>query len=229
MTAQPLKGDARRGRRPRHSREAILAAAVELMERQPDAPFSLNALARELGVTPMAIYTYFGGSNDLLQALTEHVLKGLVIPVAEDATPAEAIAAWCHAVRAFFLSHPPLITMLTWEGGQASIAWLDRTLVLVEALRRLGLEGDALSRAVLWVWGIIMSGINLELHNRAARYRIAPEAVEEIDPRVREPIRTMIGMVERPGHFDDFYDYQVARLIDAITVMTAAPSGDQPA
>ena len=68
--------EVRRGRPPRLSRDAILMAALDMLEREPGLAFSLNGLARALKVTPMALYTYFGSRDDLLQALTERLLSG---------------------------------------------------------------------------------------------------------------------------------------------------------
>jgi AcrR family transcriptional regulator len=219
--------EARRGRRPRLSRDAVLEAAAEMIARQPPTPFSLNGLARELGVTPMALYTYFGSSHDLHQALTDHMLRELVVEVDPTAAPLDAVAAWCHATRAFFLRYPQLVYMLIWEGGGASIAWFNRSLPLVDALRRCGLEGEDLARATLWLWGDIMGAIHNEISNRAVPQVIAPDQVASMDPALHAPVAAMLAMVAGEGHFDSFFAYQVARLLDAIAALTGQPRDKQ--
>ncbi|WP_380878612.1 TetR/AcrR family transcriptional regulator [Sphingomonas sp. DBB INV C78] len=214
------KGEVRRGRRPRLSRDAVLTVAAEMIARQPAAPFSLNALARELGASPMALYTYFGSSHDLHQALTEHMLRELVVEMDAAMPPLDAIAGWCHATRAFFLRYPQLIHLLIWEGGGASIAWFNKSLPLVDALRRTGLDGEDLARATLWVWGDIMGAIHNEISNRAAPQVITPDQVARMEPALHAPVTALLAMVGGDGHFDSFFDYQVARLLDAIAALT---------
>lgn len=220
MVEQSQQHNAVRGRPRKMSRDDILSAAVDMLERQPEVPIALNRVARELGVTPMAIYTYFANVNDLLQALTERLLCGLVVSVDERATPLEKVAAWCGDVRAFFRRHPQLLTMLVWDGGHVSVAWFDRSVVLVGALREMGLDGVALSRATLWVWSVIMGAIGTELRELSMPHSLTPDQVDSIDPSLREPVRIMLGLVAEPGYFDDFFTFQVGRLLDGLLAFT---------
>lgn len=227
MTALPLKEGVRRGRPPRISREAILATAADMLVDQPGTPFSLSGLARALRVTPMAIYTYFGSSNDLMQALTERMLSELVVTVDEAATPAEMLTAWAYAVRAFFLRHPQLITMLTWEGGNTSVAWFDRSALVIRALQRAGQEGVDLARSTLWVWSVIMGAINAEIRDRAERSSLQPGQLESLDEQLREPVGLMLELTAQPDHLDSFFAFQIARLLDALAALP--PSGTKQA
>lgn len=68
---------ARRGRPPKSAvsltREAIIAAALKLVEGTPGA-WSMRGLAAALGVTPMALYPYIGDLDGLLEAMAEQCL-----------------------------------------------------------------------------------------------------------------------------------------------------------
>lgn len=224
---QPLAKEVRRGRPPRLSREAILSAAAALIEGQPEAAFSLNGLARTLGVTPMALYTYFDNGNDLLQAVTERLLGGLVVAIPTTATPLETLDIWCRAARDFFLRHPQLMTMLTWEGGNTSVAWFDRSLPVVTALGDCGLEGDDLALATLWVWGTVMGAIHNEVRSRAAPHSLTAEQIERLAGPMRDPVRRMIALAERPDAYDAFFSYQMERLLGAIEALAAQHSKDE--
>ncbi|SNS17946.1 transcriptional regulator, TetR family [Sphingomonas laterariae] len=209
-----------RGRPRRLSREAIVAAAADLLEREPETTVSLNGVARALGVTPMTLYTYFSNIHDLHQALTAHMLEELVVSVDADATPAEAIAAWSHGTRAFFLRHPQLIMMLSWE-GQVSIAWFDRSVMLVEALRRMGFDGSELGRVTLWAWSVIMGAINSELRDRASPHSLSAEQVASMDARLHAPVKAMLALEAAPGHYDDFFAFHIERLLDGLAALIA--------
>ena len=220
MAVQSVAREVRRGRPPRLSREAILSGATAMIEQQPDLAFSLNALARALGVTPMALYTYFDNSNDLLQAVTERMLSGFAVDIPSTATPLETIALWCHGARAFFLRHPQLMAMLTWEGN-TSVAWFDRALPVVTALGDCGLEGDDLGRAMLWIWGAVMGAIHNEVRSRAAPHSLTPAQLDGLAEPMRDPVRRMIAMAERPDYYEEFFAYQMERLLGGIAALVA--------
>lgn len=228
MAAQSLARETRRGRPPRLSREAILSAAAAMIEQQPDVTFSLNGLARALGVTPMALYTYFDNGNDLLQAVTERLLSGFVVTIPPSATPLATIDLWCRGARDFFLRHPQLMPMLTWEGGggNTSVAWFDRSLPIVTALEACGLQDDDLARATLWVWSTVMGAIHGEVRSRAAPSSLTPEQVDSLAEPMREPVRRMIALTERPEAHDEFFSYQMERLLGAIEALVARKDED---
>lgn len=56
-------------------RERILAAAGELLERSGPAEVSIRAVTAQLGVSPMAFYSYFSSRDELLNALSERQLR----------------------------------------------------------------------------------------------------------------------------------------------------------
>ena len=215
--------EVRRGRPPRLSRDAILMAALDMLEREPDLAFSLNGLARALKVTPMALYTYFGSRDDLLQALTERLLSGFVTVVDGEMPAIRRVEAWCFAARRFFLGYPQLLGLLTWEGGNTSVAWFDRSVVLIEALQELGFKDAELSRAIIWIWTSVMGAISEEIRNRTAPHSLSPAQVESLDPRLHKPVRDMLMLAEQPDHFDSFFAYHVERLLDALGAIATRP------
>jgi len=69
----------RRPRAPRNSlsREVIVDAAVAALDESGPARLTMRSLAERLGVGPMALYTYFGSKDELLDAVRDHILAGL--------------------------------------------------------------------------------------------------------------------------------------------------------
>ena len=65
---------------PRLSRERILRAALDLVEREGRAALSMRRLAQELDVWPMAVYRYFGDKDELLAALVEETTGRISLP-----------------------------------------------------------------------------------------------------------------------------------------------------
>lgn len=118
----------------------------------PDA-ITLRAIAREMGMTPNAIYGYFATRDDLATELIADVYTGLADALentwtrTERKSPAERIRSWANAFRSWSLQNPegfrlvfgdPISGYKEPEGGPAP-----------EATRRicLGLAGLA---AIAW-------------------------------------------------------------------------------
>src|ERR1044072_6481479 len=97
---------------PRLSRDAILDRALAVADAEGIDAVSVRRLARELGVTPMALYWHFDDKNALLYALGDRLLAGLDLSVDE-------CAAWPQQLRAFVVSftavlraHPSAATLI---------------------------------------------------------------------------------------------------------------------
>ncbi|MGC4941241.1 TetR/AcrR family transcriptional regulator [Kribbella sp. DT2] len=91
--------------------ELIITKALELMEGRGLDSFSLRALAGELGVGPMAIYTYFRNKDDLYDAVRDH-LMGLLPAVPAGADWPDQVRAVCRGLRRLMLQHPCLAQLL---------------------------------------------------------------------------------------------------------------------
>ena len=79
MTAPEAEATAapkRRGRKPRASREEIVDAAIELLERDPYEPLTIARVADAVGLAPMTLYRYFDDRAELLGAIVRAVRAG---------------------------------------------------------------------------------------------------------------------------------------------------------
>ena len=100
-------------RTPRNtlSPELIVRTALELMEANGADAFSLRGVAAELGVGPMALYTYFRNKDDLYDAVRDH-LMGLLPAVPADVSWPDQVRAVCRSLRLLMLQHPCLAQLL---------------------------------------------------------------------------------------------------------------------
>jgi len=64
--------------------EAIVSAALAVIERDGVESLSMRALSRELAVSPMAAYYYVKSKEDLLDLVAERVLAGIAPPARTD-------------------------------------------------------------------------------------------------------------------------------------------------
>src|SRR5918997_2694140 len=67
----------RRGRPPRLSRERIVEAALDLVDRSGLQGLTMRALAHELRADPMAVYRHVRDKDELLGAMCDRLLVAL--------------------------------------------------------------------------------------------------------------------------------------------------------
>ncbi|WP_449061731.1 TetR/AcrR family transcriptional regulator [Planomonospora algeriensis] len=90
----------------------IRAAARRLLTAQGSAAVTINAVAREVGMSGPALYHYFSGHDELVGAVTADFYDELAetMEAARDArpdgSPARRLLATCRAMRAWATSHP---------------------------------------------------------------------------------------------------------------------------
>jgi TetR/AcrR family tetracycline transcriptional repressor len=112
------------GVRGRLSRDAIVACAIELADREGLEAVTIRRLAQEQGVTPMAMYWHFSDKDSLLGGIAEALVAAVRLPEPTD----EPWDVQLHAILAAFLAairpHPAvaglaLRRILTSEPGLA--------------------------------------------------------------------------------------------------------------
>jgi AcrR family transcriptional regulator len=100
----------KRQRAPRHtlSHAAIVERAVAVLDEHGPEGLTMRSLAARLGVGPMALYTYFRSKDELLDAVRDHVLRGLAD---EPAGPAwdDRLREIGTALYRLLVAHPALI------------------------------------------------------------------------------------------------------------------------
>lgn len=110
-----MAGTGTTGRRARLRAETtaeIKSVALDLMASGGPGAITLRAIAREMGMTPNAIYGYFATRDDLVTTLIDDVYTSLAdtVDAAEDAapaaSPADRIRAWAQAFRGWALANP---------------------------------------------------------------------------------------------------------------------------
>ncbi|WP_344855005.1 TetR/AcrR family transcriptional regulator [Planomonospora alba] len=109
MTA---KTPSRRERLRQATLEEIHAVTRRLLVTQGPAAVTVNAVAREMGMSGPALYHYYAGHEELVGAVTAGFLRELTEAMEQardaraDAPPADRLLATCRAMRAWAVAHP---------------------------------------------------------------------------------------------------------------------------
>lgn len=137
---QPVRAPRRRAPRNSLNPERILDAAITLLDRDGAEAFTMRALAAQLGVATMAVYSHFRGKEEIGDAAAKRLLDTMELPPGGTADPVGELREVCRQVYGLFTDHPSALQLLTARPlrGDDAIAVVDRMLGL---LRRAGLSG----------------------------------------------------------------------------------------
>jgi AcrR family transcriptional regulator len=209
------------GRPARLSREAIVDAALALLERQPSEPLGVARIAAEVDAVPAALYRHFDGLDDLLDAVLARVLGRAELDVHAGAAWPERLRGWMTALRAHLLRYPAVLPLIG-RRGRTSPAWLDTMDVLIRILEHAGLSGARLANAHLWIAettvGLVMQEASLPLPEQVDAARASlPEASAEARARLA-PLVPHLARLDG----DAFFAFVADRTLDALGALVAA-------
>jgi AcrR family transcriptional regulator len=94
------------------SREAILDAALALADERGLDAVSMRAVARRVGVTPMALYPYVGNKDALLDGLVDRLLANLLPLADEEGDWRDRLRRGARAARQLAHRHPSTYPLL---------------------------------------------------------------------------------------------------------------------
>jgi AcrR family transcriptional regulator len=127
---------------PRLSRDAILDRALAVADAEGIEAVSVRRLARELGVTPMALYWHFDDKDALLYALGDRLLAGLDLSVDERLDWPDQLRAFVVSFTAVLRAHPSAAALIGSLPDTASEHALRAIEVALGILRRAGFSPE---------------------------------------------------------------------------------------
>ena len=183
---------------PQLSRDRIVAAAIDLADRQASGEITMRALATELGVrSPMALYRYVASKDGLSDLMADQVYGLITVPRGDGWRPALrglGRSAWA-AVRRhpwfarLAFSRPPL--------GPHALSVYDHALAELEPL---GLDAATRMGFVSAVFGQVLgSGLAL-LEEQAMRARTGLATDTDLD-RAAAPYLQRVAAAGAHPHF----------------------------
>ena len=191
------------------SREAIVAAALELVDRDGLDALSMRRLGAALGVEGMAIYHHFPSKAAVLNAVAASTFP---IPPAASGEWRQDLGELSRIYRESVSAHPALLPYLLTHPVHS-----DRTSATREAqyasLRLAGLDGSQLLDAHR-TWGSYVIGyVVVEQQGRAAGF-----ADRDWRPPVRTdfPISAEIDAYQGVRDWDEQFDIGLQMIFDAI-------------
>jgi len=223
---RPAPGPVRRTRREGPAapltREGIVAAALELVDREGLRALSMRRLGAALGVDPMAVYHHLPNKEALLDAIVEAVMAEIDLGVdhPED-PPEERIMGAARAYRDAMLAHRNALPIVLARGPATRIA-LAPVELLLGVLRAAGLAPaealagmNAIAAAVRGVVGMAAFAAARPHAQELARTMAALPA--DAFPHLREAVLCAGAPCERD------FEFGIRALARGLTGAAGAP------
>ncbi|MFF2040052.1 TetR/AcrR family transcriptional regulator [Kitasatospora sp. NPDC058170] len=231
LTAAEKPG--RRGPRQARSTEEIAASAIVLADAEGVDAVTMRRVAQELGLSPMALYTYVPGKAELLDLMLDTVYARMPRTApADDGWRARA-AAVADDNRALYRAHPWVASVSTSRPplGPGLMAKYEYEL---RALEGAGLSDVDLDAALTHLLGFVQTCARMAADERAAEQDSAMgdeqwwAAHAELLARVFDPGRfptaARVGTAAGEAHGgayspDHAYAFGLARVLDGLAAL----------
>ena len=176
------------------TRERIIEAAIDFVDRQGLTALTMRGLGKELGVEAMSLYRHVDGREDLLEGIVDRLIAHLHPgPGAGELGPTDGWQAYlqwlAHGVRSLVVEHPKVFPLIATRHPAAP--WLRPPLrsleVVEEFLTTLMERGFSDERAVMAYRSFssfLLGHLLLEASLLGARTGAAEEPLDEGDSDV---------------------------------------------
>lgn len=207
------------GRRPTHSREEYVEAAIRYADEHGLSALTLQAIGTALGVSTTAVYRYFRDKDDLIEAMREHLLGFALASADASADPRETILAAARAFRATAREHPclgELMVRATLTGANSAAV----PIVISGALERLGLHGPLLVRGYRQLESFVVGTAVFDFAGAPAHLSDRLARMARMTPREGMPMLVDAADVDRVN--EEAFEATLLLLVNALATEARA-------
>ncbi|MEU4576364.1 TetR/AcrR family transcriptional regulator [Nonomuraea sp. ATR24] len=211
------------------SRARIVAAAIELIEREGADAVSMRRIAAELGVGVMSLYNHVPNKDALLSGVAEAVLSEIEFTDDPGADWTDRVRVQARAFRQI-AHHYPRCTMLVVSRQVHSPAGMLPVERALATLRSAGFDGADAVRVLRVFIAFVVGSLLREVGVTPA---FAPPREDAADPGVVDPalfpeVHALSALLDGCDHEGDF-EFGVELMIRAIAVHPARREGTRTA
>jgi len=120
------------------SQRAVIEVALAIGDSEGLDAVSLRRLARELGVTPMALYRYVDSKEGLLSAIADRAFEEFELPAEREDDWREEIKVLARSFRRLLLAHPMVTALFSSHPAEISQNGARVVETVLGVLRRAG-------------------------------------------------------------------------------------------
>ena len=215
----------RPGRPARLSRDAVVSAALQVIDREGIDALTMRRVARELDSSPMAIYRHVRDKDQLLVLMLDRLAATVAVP-RFDPDPRTRLQQVCRAMRDGLARYPWVVDVLA-QGDliAPSILWLLEA--IVSGFIACGLTAEQAVEGYRAVWqftvGELIIRRGLDRTAALGRPPFVVAVLTGVDP-VELPTLAAVRDKWPPTRATDSYDVGIGALIDGLIGGARAPT-----
>jgi TetR/AcrR family transcriptional regulator, tetracycline repressor protein len=212
--------------RPRDlTREKVIEAGLDLLDREGVDAVTMRALAQSLQVTPMALYNHVSSKDDLLRAIAAHVLGNANFDGGASDWRAQIVFCF-RELRAICLRHPGLSRLLE----TADIAPATVFAPMEVTLKALGQAGMSELDSVRTYFALVSFTIMQAAYQSRGPY-------VDLEPSERNRFQRIAGRgykvlegieLPREWDFDAAFEFGVGLILDGVEAAIRKRIGEMP-
>ncbi|MEH0108668.1 TetR/AcrR family transcriptional regulator [Tersicoccus sp. MR15.9] len=207
--------------RQRLSRDVVLAAALDLADREGDGGLSMRTLATELGVVPMALYKHVANKDELIDGIVDLVWAQVEPPdTSDDVTHwRPAMRSRAASLRRTLRRHPWAVGLLEtrMRPGPANLAQHD---AMMGCLRRAGFSFRTTVHVTsvldAYVYGFALQEQTLPFDTAEESGDVARQKLEQQPAEFAAAFPYLVEVVTELGAAGYDYDSEFATGLDLI-------------
>jgi AcrR family transcriptional regulator len=206
-------------RRPRLTRDAVLAGAVSLADEIGVDPLTIRKLADHLEVKPMTIYHHVANKDEIIDGMVDAVFAEIEMPPADTPWRA-AMRARAHSARAALRRHPWAAGMLDsrTNPGPANLAHHD---AVIACLRTNGFSMAMIAHAYAtldaFIYGFALQEAALPGMSGDELVEQASEMMAAFTEHYPNLADFTVQHVLQPGYdFGDEFDFGLDLILDGL-------------
>ncbi|KQY39504.1 MULTISPECIES: TetR/AcrR family transcriptional regulator [Nocardia] len=224
--ALPSKPGAR-GPKPGLTVDDVVSAGIALADRDGLDKLTIRAVAAELGLRAMSLYTYVP-SKDALIVLMVDAVAAADTPISADLPVRDRMIAIATQIRADLIEHPWLLEVSPWRQvlGPGRMRRYERQLAAIDGI---GLGDLAMDRAIAVLTDFATGNARLAVAAAGAAAQLSDAQWWEVNgpllarvmPADEFPLAGRVGTAvgehyQAPADPDGAFDYGVATLVDGL-------------
>lgn len=203
------------------TRDRIVDTARTVADNGGLPSLTMRSLAKELAVTPMALYRYVSNKDALLDAMVDDIFS-LIRQPNPDQDWREELYQRCISARKVLLAHPWAIGLLDsrTNPGEANMAHHEAVLA---TLRSAGFSVDATAKSFAlldaYVYGFTLQEHSLPINNAEDSKEVIDDIAAQLSPALfPRLVEISTELVMQPDwRFGDQFDFGLNIILDGIS------------
>lgn len=218
-----------RGPKPSHTPGQIARRAIGLADKEGLAALTMQRVAREVGLTTMALYRYFPGKAEVIALMIDSVADSPLHFAGPSPPWSTRLKEWAHRCLAIYQDHPWFLEATTSRRtpmGPNELAWMEAALAM---LAESGLEPKKRHHAFFTVIGHVRGHATFQRATRSSG--AGKEWIRELAQMVRQQPNRYPALLDvlGSGAFGESvagaFDFGLDCILDGIRAQASAPGG----